>query len=41
MESTSRIEEGEFVCLVGQTGCGKSTLLRLVLGSGSRGTGAS
>ncbi len=28
-----RIQEGEFICLVGQTGCGKSTLLRLVLGS--------
>jgi len=28
-----RVEEGEFVCLLGQTGCGKSTLLRLVLGS--------
>ncbi|HUB82150.1 MAG TPA: ATP-binding cassette domain-containing protein [Bryobacteraceae bacterium] len=28
-----QIEEGEFVCLLGQTGCGKSTLLRLVLGS--------
>jgi NitT/TauT family transport system ATP-binding protein len=28
-----RIEEGEFVCLLGQTGSGKSTLLRLVLGS--------
>jgi NitT/TauT family transport system ATP-binding protein len=27
------IEEGEFVCVLGQTGCGKSTLLRLVLGS--------
>ena len=27
------IEEGEFVCVVGQTGCGKSTLLRLLLGS--------
>jgi NitT/TauT family transport system ATP-binding protein len=27
------IEEGQFVCLLGQTGCGKSTLLRLVLGS--------
>jgi len=27
------IEQGEFVCLLGQTGCGKSTLLRLVLGS--------
>src|SRR6267154_3770196 len=26
------IEEGSFVCLLGQTGCGKSTLLRLVLG---------
>ncbi len=29
------IEEGSFVCLLGQTGCGKSTLLRLVLGSES------
>ena len=28
-----QIEEGEFVCLLGQTGSGKSTLLRLVLGS--------
>ena len=28
-----RIEEGEFVCLLGQTGCGKSTLLKLVLGA--------
>jgi NitT/TauT family transport system ATP-binding protein len=28
-----KIEESEFVCLLGQTGCGKSTLLRLVLGS--------
>jgi NitT/TauT family transport system ATP-binding protein len=27
------IDEGEFVCVLGQTGCGKSTLLRLVLGS--------
>jgi NitT/TauT family transport system ATP-binding protein len=27
------IDEGEFVCLLGQTGCGKSTLLRLILGS--------
>ncbi|MEO8097018.1 MAG: ABC transporter ATP-binding protein [Acidobacteriota bacterium] len=27
------IQEGEFVCLLGQTGCGKSTLLRLVLGA--------
>jgi NitT/TauT family transport system ATP-binding protein len=27
------IQEGEFVCLLGQTGCGKSTLLRLILGS--------
>ena len=30
---TLRIDEGEFVCILGQTGCGKSTLLRLVLGS--------
>jgi NitT/TauT family transport system ATP-binding protein len=27
------IEEGEFVCVLGETGCGKSTLLRLLLGS--------
>jgi NitT/TauT family transport system ATP-binding protein len=27
------IEEGEFVCLLGETGCGKSTLLRLILGA--------
>ena len=27
------IEEGEFVCLLGQTGCGKSTLLKMVLGA--------
>jgi NitT/TauT family transport system ATP-binding protein len=27
------IEEGEFLCVLGQTGCGKSTFLRLVLGS--------
>jgi NitT/TauT family transport system ATP-binding protein len=33
------IEEGEFVCLLGQTGCGKSTLLRLVLGSERPATG--
>ena len=33
------IEEGEFVCLLGQTGCGKSTLLRLVLGSERPGGG--
>jgi NitT/TauT family transport system ATP-binding protein len=26
------IQEGEFVCVLGQTGCGKSTLLRLLLG---------
>jgi NitT/TauT family transport system ATP-binding protein len=28
-----QIDEGEFVCVLGQTGCGKSTLLRLILGS--------
>jgi NitT/TauT family transport system ATP-binding protein len=28
-----QVEEGEFICLLGQTGCGKSTLLRLLLGS--------
>jgi NitT/TauT family transport system ATP-binding protein len=33
------IEEGEFVCVLGQTGCGKSTLLRLVLGSEKPGSG--
>lgn len=27
------IQEGEFICVLGQTGCGKSTLLRLILGS--------
>lgn len=26
------INEGEFVCILGETGCGKSTLLRMVLG---------
>jgi NitT/TauT family transport system ATP-binding protein len=33
------IEEGEFVCVLGQTGCGKSTLLRLVLGCEKPGRG--
>ena len=33
------VEEGEFVCLLGQTGCGKSTLLRLILGSERPSTG--
>src|SRR5215472_1295472 len=28
-----KIEEGEFVCVLGQTGCGKSTLLKMILGS--------
>ena len=36
---TLNIEEGEFVCLLGQTGCVKSTLLRLVLGSEKPGAG--
>src|SRR5260370_7050478 len=27
------IEEGEFVCVLGQTGCGKSTLLKMILGA--------
>jgi NitT/TauT family transport system ATP-binding protein len=26
-------EEGEFVCVLGQTGCGKSTLLKMILGA--------
>jgi len=26
-----QVDEGEFVCVLGQTGCGKSTLLRLIL----------
>jgi NitT/TauT family transport system ATP-binding protein len=33
------IEEGEFVCVLGQTGCGKSTLLRLLLGAEQPGCG--
>jgi NitT/TauT family transport system ATP-binding protein len=33
------LEEGEFVCLLGQTGCGKSTLLKLVLGAEMPGSG--
>lgn len=27
-----QIQEGDFVCLLGQSGCGKSTLLRLLAG---------
>jgi NitT/TauT family transport system ATP-binding protein len=27
------IDDGEFVCVLGQTGCGKSTLLRILLGA--------
>ena len=27
------IEEGAFVCVLGQTGCGKSTLLKMILGA--------
>ena len=30
-----QIEEGEFVCVLGQTGCGKSTLLKMILGAES------
>ena len=26
------IENGEFLCILGQSGCGKSTLLRLLAG---------
>ena len=33
------IDEGDFVCLLGQTGCGKSTLLRMVLGAETPGGG--
>lgn len=29
---TTEVEEGEFVCILGQSGCGKSTLLRLIAG---------
>jgi NitT/TauT family transport system ATP-binding protein len=28
-----QVDEGDFVCVLGQTGCGKSTLLRLILGA--------
>jgi NitT/TauT family transport system ATP-binding protein len=27
------IDEGQFVCVLGQTGCGKSTLLKMILGA--------
>jgi len=27
------IDDGDFVCLLGQTGCGKSTLLKMILGA--------
>jgi NitT/TauT family transport system ATP-binding protein len=33
------VDEGEFVCVLGQTGCGKSTLLRLILGAEQPTTG--
>jgi NitT/TauT family transport system ATP-binding protein len=36
---TLEIQQGSFVCVLGQTGCGKSTLLRLVLGSEQPGLG--
>lgn len=29
---TTEVEDGEFVCILGQSGCGKSTLLRLLAG---------
>ena len=29
---TLKVEEGEFVCLVGHSGCGKSTILAMVMG---------
>ncbi|HEX4773228.1 MAG TPA: ATP-binding cassette domain-containing protein [Bryobacteraceae bacterium] len=32
-ELSLTIQQGEFVCVVGETGCGKSTLLKLLLGS--------
>jgi NitT/TauT family transport system ATP-binding protein len=34
-----KIEEGEFVVLLGETGCGKSTLLRMILGQEQPTTG--
>ena len=33
------VEQGEFVCLLGQSGCGKSTFLRLLAGLETAGQG--
>lgn len=33
------VQDGEFVCLLGQSGCGKSTLLRLIAGLETPSTG--
>lgn len=36
---TLRVDQGEFLTVVGPTGCGKSTLLRMILGSESPASG--
>ena len=32
LEFSDKINQGEFICLVGHSGCGKSTLLRMLAG---------